>query len=54
VPWEFGVAAVAGVIFNLWLYRRRHLGAVIVAHAAANASIWLLVVLSPGDLWIFL
>ena len=54
VPWEFGVAFVAGVVFNLWLYRRRHLGACVVAHAAANASIWLGVVLGPGDLWIFL
>jgi CAAX prenyl protease-like protein len=54
VSWEWIVAAPTGVLLNLWLYRRRHIGAVIVAHAAANAAIWLLVVLSPGDLWIFL
>lgn len=54
VPWEFGVAFVAGVLFNLWLYHRRHLGAVIVAHAAANAAIWLAVVLGPPSLGIFL
>jgi CAAX prenyl protease-like protein len=54
VPWEFGVAAVAGVLFNLGLYQRRHLGAVIVAHAAANAAIWLAVVLGPDSLAIFL
>lgn len=54
VSWEWGVAALAGVIFNLWLYRRRHIGAVIVAHAAANASIWLAVVLGPDSLRFFL
>lgn len=54
LPWEWGVAALAGVIFNLWLYRRRHIGSVIVAHAAANASIWLAVVLGPDSLGIFL
>jgi CAAX prenyl protease-like protein len=54
VPWEWGVAALAGVLFNLWLYRRRHIGAVIVSHAAANASIWLAVVLGPESLRMFL
>jgi CAAX prenyl protease-like protein len=54
VRWEWIVAAPTGVLFNLWLYRRRHIGATIVAHAAANASIWLVVVLGPGNLWIFL
>lgn len=54
LSWEWVVAAPTGVLFNLWLYRRRHIGATIVAHAAANASIWLAVVLGPGDLWIFL
>ena len=56
-PRVLGVAAsplVAGVIFNLWLYRRRHLGAVIVAHAAANASLWLAVVLGPESVRMFL
>ena len=41
------------MIFNLGLYRRRHIGSVIVAHAAANAAIWCWVVLLGGD-WIFL
>jgi CAAX prenyl protease-like protein len=54
VSWEWGVAAVTGVLFNLWLYRRRHIGSTIVAHAAANGSIWLAVVLAPTDMWIFL
>jgi CAAX prenyl protease-like protein len=52
--WEWGVAAVAGVLFNLWLYQRRHIGGVIVAHAAANASIWFWVVLGPAGYWAFL
>lgn len=54
LPWEWGVAAVAGVIFDLWLYRRRHIGAPIVAHAVANASIWLAVVLGPESIRMFL
>jgi len=54
VSWEWIVAAPTGILFNLWLYHRRHIGATIVAHAAANASIWLVVVLGPGNLWGFL
>ena len=54
VSWEWIVAAPTGILFNLWLYHRRHIGATIVAHAAANATIWLVVVLGPGNLWIFL
>jgi len=54
VPWEWGVACATGVIWNLWLYRRKHIGSVIVAHAVANAAIWVAVVFGPGDLWIFL
>jgi CAAX protease family protein len=54
VRWEWVVAPVAGVLFNLWLYRRRHIGATIVAHAVANASIWLAVVLGPRSLAMFL
>jgi CAAX prenyl protease-like protein len=65
VPWEWPVAAVAGVLFNLWLYHRRHIGSTILAHAVTNASIGLVVVMDPAwlreaaggapfDLWIFL
>lgn len=54
VDWEWIVAAPTGVLFNLWLYRRGHIGATIVAHAAANASIWLVVVFGPPELAIFL
>jgi CAAX prenyl protease-like protein len=53
-PWEWWVALPTGVLFNLRLYRRGQLGAVVVAHATANAAIWLLVVFGEGDLWPFL
>lgn len=53
VPWEWAVALPAGVVFNLWLYHRRHIGSPIVAHAAANIAIWAMVVL-PNDHWYFL
>ncbi len=62
--WEWPVAFPTGVLFNLWLYRRRSLGAVIVVHAVANAAIWVAVVFAPAGLatlggrpvdpWIFL
>jgi CAAX prenyl protease-like protein len=54
VQWEWAVAWTAGVIFNLWLYRRGHIGSVVVAHAAANASLWLAVVLGPESIRMFL
>lgn len=54
VPWEWIVAAPAGVAFNLWLYRRRHIGAPIVAHAVANGSIGAAVLLGPPELGVFL
>jgi CAAX prenyl protease-like protein len=58
LPWEWAVALPTGVLLNLWLYQRRHLCSVVVAHAVANASIWLAVVLGPGaadgSLWFFL
>jgi CAAX prenyl protease-like protein len=47
LPWEWGVAAITGVLYNLWLYRRRHLGAVVVAHAVTNGSILAAVLLAP-------
>jgi len=53
-PWEWWVAAPTGLIFNLWLYRRGHLGATVLAHAVANASIWAFVVFGPGGAWAFL
>lgn len=55
--WEWIVALPTGIVLNLWLYRRRHLGAVVRAHAVANAAIFAFVVLRADahpDLWIFL
>lgn len=55
--WEWIVALPTGIVLNLWLYRRRHLGSVVLAHAVANAAIFCVVVTSAGanpDLWIFL
>jgi CAAX protease family protein len=54
VQWEWPVAFVTGVVWNLWLYRRRHIGSTIVAHAVANAAIWVAVVEGPPSLAIFL
>jgi CAAX prenyl protease-like protein len=52
--WEWWVAFPTGVAFNAWLYWRGHLGACVVAHAAANAAIWGVVVGSGDSLWPFL
>jgi hypothetical protein len=54
VQWEWPVAFVAGVLFNLWLYHRRHVMSVVVAHAVANASLWIAVVLGPHSIRMFL
>jgi CAAX prenyl protease-like protein len=52
--WEWWVALPTGIALNAWLVWRGHLGACVVAHAAANAAIWALVVLGPLPLWQFL
>jgi len=61
--WEWPVAFLAGVLYNLWLYRRKHIVSLVVAHAVTNASLFFLVVwgstdaAAPGvlrDLWYFL
>ena len=36
--------APTGIALNLWLYRRRHMGSVVLAHAVANAAIFAFVV----------
>jgi hypothetical protein len=61
---ELPVALATGILYNLWLYHRRHLGATILAHAVTNASLFTLVTLASGripdgrggffDLWYFL
>jgi len=55
--WEWIVALPAGVVYNLWLYRRRHIGSLVVAHAATNAAILVGVAwAAPAhpELWVFL
>jgi CAAX prenyl protease-like protein len=52
--WEWPVALPTGIAFNAWLYWRRDLMACVIAHAAANAALWALVVLGPMPLWEFL
>jgi CAAX prenyl protease-like protein len=52
--WEWLVALPTGIALNAWLYARRHLGACVVAHAVANASIWAVVVFGERALWEFL
>ena len=51
--WEWPVAFMAGVIYNLWLYQRKHIGSLILAHAVTNAAL-LFFVVSREDLWFFL
>lgn len=62
--WEWPVAFLTGVIYNLWLYRRKDIGALILTHAVTNAALFALVVWGPEmvsdwmgediDLWFFL
>ena len=52
--WEWWVAFPAGLAFNAWLYTRGSLMPCVVAHAAANAAIWAVVVGFPGSLDAFL
>ena len=54
VPWEWWVAVPTGALFNLWLYRRRRLACVWLAHAVTNGAIAALVLLGPFDLLAFL
>lgn len=57
VDWEWPVAAATGVIYNVWLYRRRHIGALILTHAVTNAALFAAVVWAGGtgrDWWFFL
>ena len=55
--WEWPVAAATGVIYNLWLYKRRHIGSLILTHAVTNAALFAAVVWADGvgrDWWFFL
>ena len=52
--WEWPVAFLTGVVYNVWLYRRKHIGSLILTHAVTNASLFALVVWASQDLWFFL
>jgi CAAX prenyl protease-like protein len=57
VIWEWPVAVLWVVGTQLWFYRRRHLGALVVVHAASNLAIFGAVVVAARfglDLWYFL
>jgi len=52
--WQWPVAFVTGVVWNLWLYHRGHIAALVISHATANATIFALTVFGSGlfgDLW---
>lgn len=42
--WEWPVAFLTCVIYNLWLYYRKDIGALIVTHAVTNAALFALVI----------
>lgn len=55
--WEWPVALAAGVIYNFWLYQRKHIGALVVAHATTNAALLAAVAVADAmgvDWWFFL
>jgi CAAX prenyl protease-like protein len=50
VQWQWPVALLTGVAWNLWLYQRGHLLPLVISHAVANLCIFLLTVLGSGRL----
>jgi len=64
LPWEYPVAAATGLLWNLWLYRRKHLASLVLVHAVTNGTLFFLVAIGSGrlrdlqgrvlDLWYFL
>lgn len=50
MPWEYWVMVPWAILSTLWFYYRRHLMAVVVLHAATNASILVFVALASGRL----
>jgi hypothetical protein len=57
VPWEWPVAVLWVVGTQLWFYHRRHLGSLVVVHAASNLGIFVAVLLAARwgrELWYFL
>ncbi|MCA9509137.1 MAG: CPBP family intramembrane metalloprotease [Myxococcales bacterium] len=53
VFWEWWVALPWVLATSAYFYWRGHLGAVVAAHAAANATILVAAVLADGPLWFF-
>lgn len=51
VLWEWWVAVPWVMASSFWFYRRGHIGAVILLHAAANATILIAAVWANGPLW---
>lgn len=48
-PWEWPVAVAWCALANAWLYQRKHIGSVIVLHAATNGGLFLLAL--GSDSW---
>jgi membrane protease YdiL (CAAX protease family) len=48
--WQWPVAFVTGLVWNLWLYHRGHILPLVISHAVANLTIFLLTVLGSGQL----
>ena len=53
VFWEWWVAVPWVMASHWWFARRGHIGAVIVLHAAANATILVAAIWADGPLWYF-
>lgn len=45
--WQWPAAFVTGIVWNLWLYHRGHLMALVISHATANLAIFLAVIYGP-------
>lgn len=46
--WEWPVAAATGIIYNVWLYKRKHIGDLILTHGVTNCALFLWVVTHDG------
>ena len=51
VLWEWWVAVPWVMASSFWFYRRGHIGAGILLHAAANATILIAAIWASGPLW---
>ena len=46
--WQWPVAFITGIVWNLWLYQRGHLVPLVISHAAANLTIFVVTVFASG------